>query len=202
MINDEKAILIILSRILDYPGEDFLEERNQIEEFVNETITSEGLRSEVIQRIIPLYEMPIQELQELYVDTFDHRQKTNLYLTAQEVGDSKKRGAALIQLQKLIVEAGYDYEGKELADYIPMLLELLAVAPEELGEKIASLAKRLGFALQRILNDLPSNNPYYKVIEVLMMFVFEAPLDNEMDLLESEIEEPDLDELPYPLMYR
>jgi nitrate reductase molybdenum cofactor assembly chaperone NarJ/NarW len=200
MTNEETAILAIMSRVLDYPGEDFLDERTVIKEFVSEFITSENKRTEVLNRIHPLYEFDLKDLQELYVETFDYKEKTGLYLTAHELGDSRKRGAALIKLQKIISETGYEFDGQELADYIPMLLELLAVAPKE--DNINKLSRRMSFAIHRILTNLPSSHPYYSVIDLLMMFVFEAPKSEEIAKLENEREEADLDELPYPIMYQ
>ncbi|ETI68957.1 nitrate reductase molybdenum cofactor assembly chaperone [Neobacillus vireti] len=200
MTNESAVLLFIMSRMLEYPNNSFFEEKSVIEEFVNENIHSETNRKEILKRIQPLYEMGLKDLQELYVETFDYKEKTSLYLTAHELGDSRKRGAALIKLQKLICEGGYEYEGKELADYIPMLLELLAVAPEE--ENFIRLKRRLSFAIHRLLNNLPSSNPYSKAIDLLMMFVFEAPGLEEVALLENGREEADLDELPYPVMYR
>jgi nitrate reductase delta subunit len=200
MTNESSALLVIMSRILEYPNEDFFEERPIIEKFVNEQIHEETQRKDILERIAPLFEMGQKKLQELYVETFDYKEKTSLYLTAHELGDSRKRGAALIKLQKLICEAGFEYEGKELADYIPMLLELLAVAPAE--ENIIRLKRRLSFAIHRLLNNLPSSNPYHIAIDLLMMFVFTAPEKEEIAFLENEREEADLDELPYPVMYR
>ncbi|MFB5197286.1 nitrate reductase molybdenum cofactor assembly chaperone [Neobacillus sp. KR4-4] len=200
MTNDASAIIVIMSRILDYPNDEFFKERSIIEEFVKAHISSEEIRNEIEARIFPLFKMEQKELQELYVETFDYKEKTSLYLTAHELGDSRKRGAALIKLQKLICEGGFEYEGKELADYIPMLLELVAAAPEH--ENFNRLSQRLSFAIQRLLNNLSDSNPYYKAIDLLMMFVFEVPGKEELILLENEREEADLDELPYPVMYR
>jgi nitrate reductase molybdenum cofactor assembly chaperone NarJ/NarW len=200
MTNESSALLVIMSRILVYPNDDFFEERPIIEKFVNKQIHIETHRKEILERIDPLFEMGQKKLQELYVETFDYKEKTSLYLTAHELGDSRKRGAALIKLQKLICEGGFEYEGKELADYIPMLLELLAVAPEE--ENFIRLRRRMSYAIHRLLNNLPSSNPYHKAIDLLMMFVFTAPEKEEIALLENEREEADLDELPYPVMYR
>jgi nitrate reductase delta subunit len=200
MTNESSAILVIMARILDYPNDEFIDERDVIEEFVKEHIPSAAVRKEVLERTQPLYEMEQKDLQELYVETFDYKEKTGLYLTAHELGDSRKRGAALIKLQKLICEGGFEYEGKELADYIPMLLELLAVAPGE--ENFIRLSRRLSIAIQRILNNLPNSNPYYRAIDLLMMFVFEAPGLVEIARLANEREVADLEELPYPMMYR
>ncbi|MCL6570063.1 MAG: nitrate reductase molybdenum cofactor assembly chaperone [Bacillus sp. (in: Bacteria)] len=200
MTNETSTILVIMSRILDYPNDEFFDEHSVIEEFVNEQIPSVTIRTEVLERIRPLYEMDRKDLQEIYVETFDYQEKTGLYLTAHELGDSRKRGAALVKLQKLICEGGYEYEGKELADYIPMLLELMAVAPAE--ENFTKLSRRLAYAINRLLSNLPSSNPYFKAINLLMMYVFQAPGKEEIALLENEHEEADLEELPYPMMYR
>ncbi|WP_040204603.1 nitrate reductase molybdenum cofactor assembly chaperone [Neobacillus jeddahensis] len=200
MTKEKKAILAIMSRYLDYPDESFYEERDMMSSFIQENICSEDIKQAVLARIHPLYQQPLKDLQELYVNTFDYKDQANLYLTAHELGDSKKRGFALIQLQKLISEAGFETIGNDLADYIPMLLEFLAVVQED--ENYDKLSQRLAFAIHRILNQLLDENPYKKAIEILMMFVFETPNMEEMTALEILREQADLDELPYPLMYR
>lgn len=197
---DNKAILVILARLLDYPDEKFFEECSTIKAIIQDHISSIKIRNEVMSKIKPLMDMPLKELQELYVETFDQREKTNLYLTAHELGDSKKRGAALIQLQKLISECGYEYAGKELVDYIPMLLELLAVAPGD--ENLLLLSRRVAYAINRIVNHLPGKHPYHQPIELLMLYVFEKPAAEDISQLENLREAADLDELPYPMMYR
>ncbi|WP_442600227.1 nitrate reductase molybdenum cofactor assembly chaperone [Neobacillus sp. D3-1R] len=200
MTNEEKVILLTLSKIMVYPDHDFEQERTMIEEFIKENLPSKKTQKEIMSRLRSLYQLSLVDLQKLYVETFDYKDKTSLYLTSHELGDSRKRGDALIKLQKLIYESGFEYEGKELADYIPMLLEFLAVAPE--GEAVNRLSKRLAFAIHRVMNHLPASHPYYRVMELLMMFVFEIPSSEDITLLEKEREEADLDELPYPLMYR
>jgi nitrate reductase delta subunit len=200
MKNDRKVMLLIMSRLLDYPNEEFFEEYPTVLSIADEHLTSKKIRSEVKSRIKPLMDLSKKELQELYVNTFDHREKTNLYLTAHEMGDSKKRGAELIKLQMLIAECGYEYVGKELVDYIPMILELVAVAQED--EKFLLLSRRVAYAINRILNHLSSDHPYYRLIELLMLYVFEKPEAEEISILENLREEADLDELPYPMMYR
>jgi nitrate reductase delta subunit len=200
MTDEKKAILVILSRLLDYPEHTFFAEQSSTELFIQEYIPFADSQKEVFKRIRSLYELSLKELQELYVETFDYKDQTNLYLTAHELGDSRKRGTALIELQKQIHEAGFVYVGKELADYIPLLLELLAVASED--EIFSHLSGRLAYAINRILINLPNSNPYKKAIELLMMFVFETPESEKITSLEILREEADLNELPYPLMYR
>jgi nitrate reductase molybdenum cofactor assembly chaperone NarJ/NarW len=193
-------LLILVARFLDYPDEAFFEERLDLEEYVRSHISSPKWAKELSSRFEPLFALEKQDLQELYVETFDYKEKSGLYLTSQELGDSRKRGMALIQLQKTIEELGFERVGNELADYIPMLLELLAVAPS--NEQVEQLSKRLAYALHRIVNHLPSSNPYHAVLELLMLHVFEAPNKEEIKLLENAWEEADLDPLPYPMLYQ
>jgi nitrate reductase molybdenum cofactor assembly chaperone NarJ/NarW len=200
MKSDNKAILVILARLLDYPDEEFIKECSTIQAIIKDHVSPKKIQNEVMSKIKPLMDMPLKELQELYVETFDQREKTNLYLTAHELGDSKKRGAALIKLQKLITESGYEYVGKELVDYIPILLELLAVDPEH--ENLNLLSRRVAYAINRIVNHLPDKHPYHQPIELLMLYVFDKPAAEEISNLENLREEADLDELPHPMMYR
>ena len=44
MTNEINAILAIMSRLLDYPDENFFEERETIDSYIRETIFSEELQ--------------------------------------------------------------------------------------------------------------------------------------------------------------
>jgi nitrate reductase molybdenum cofactor assembly chaperone NarJ/NarW len=201
MKQEEKVILLLVAKILDYPDEEFFEQHSDIEDFIRDDIPLLKTRRDIMKRLKPLYDIAsLRELQELYVETFDYKEQTSLYLTAHELGDSRKRGNALIALQKLIYENGFEYLGKDLTDYIPMLLEFLAVTPST--EAVEKLSRRLAVAIQRILNHLPKDHPYYQATELLMRYVFKTPGAEEIAMLEKEREQADLDELPYPLLYR
>ncbi|MHC0037836.1 nitrate reductase molybdenum cofactor assembly chaperone [Pseudoneobacillus sp. C159] len=201
MKHEQKVILIMAAKILDYPDDELFEGRTDLDEFIRDEISALKTRRDILLSLKPLYEIPsLKELQELYVETFDYKDQTSLYLTAHELGDSRKRGNALIGLQKLIYENGFEYLGNDLADYIPLLLEFLAAAPP--SDSVEKLARRLAYALQRIINHLPEDHPYYQGIELLMRYVFETPGAAEISLLEKEREQADLEELPYPLLYR
>lgn len=193
-------LVVLVARFLDYPDQHFFEERSELEKYVHSHLSSSKWANEFVKRARPLFELEQKDLQELYVDTFDYKEKSGLYLTAQELGDSRNRGMALIQLQKLIEELGFERIDNELADYIPMLLELVAAAPEH--EQVTLLKRRLGYCIHRIVNQLPSSNPYHAILEILMLHVFEAPKLEEIKQLESAWEEADLDPLPYPMLYQ
>lgn len=199
MDSQERTLLIIGSRLLAYPADDFRSELHDINACIEEDITSSELRSKLKTIVTTFNIFMLEDLRKLYVSTFDLRAKNGLYLTAHELGDSNKRGAALIKMQKIINQAGYDRIDDDLADYIPMLFEFLAVAPDSQDNE--RLIRRLAVAVQRIMENLPDENPYFNFLQVLMDVVFPRPTKKEIERLEFEREEADLEELPYPIMY-
>ncbi|HLR67474.1 nitrate reductase molybdenum cofactor assembly chaperone [Virgibacillus alimentarius] len=199
MEEQERTLLVIVSHLLSYPQDSYMNERSDLMDLIIENIDSEVIIEELHQVFDLLNRLSLQEMRETYVSTFDLKSKLGLYLTAHELGDSRKRGAALIKLQKMINQAGFERMDGELADYMPMLFEFLAVSPENSHHE--RLQRRLAVAVQRMLNNIPDGNPYTPILTILMRYVFPAPTDEEIEKLEFEREEADLEELPYPIMY-
>lgn len=198
MNQQKKALFILSSRILSYPDERF--PIKEMKELIREAVESEKLKEDLLAACNEFKQLSSQELQELYVQTFDLKSKSGLYLTAHELGDSNKRGAALIKLQKMINQAGFERQEGELADYLPMLFEFLAVAKDT--EEKTRLYKRLSIVIHRIAGSVDEENPYYNILRVLVEHLFVKPTEEEMKVLENQREEADLEELPYPIMYQ
>lgn len=200
MEHQECAVLAIASRLLSYPEKNIQEEQSLIEEGIKENIYNSALRLKLMIASSSILDLSEQERKETYVWTFDLKSKLGLYLTAHEFGDSNKRGAALIQLQKTISKAGFERVEGELADYIPMLLEYVAISTEDMDND--RLVRRLAVAISRMRNSIAGDNPYAVILYVLMEFVFPEPTAAEIDKLEFEREEADLENMPYPIMYQ
>ncbi|WP_232699252.1 nitrate reductase molybdenum cofactor assembly chaperone [Brevibacillus daliensis] len=200
MDDQTRIVLAIASRILSYPTEAFKSEQADIEAVIREDISSKPLRKTLAQAVAPIYDKSKWRIMEHYVETFDLKEKAGLYLTAHELGDSRKRGIALIELRRMIREAGFECGDDELADYIPMLYELLAHSEE--SEPMEQLRQRLSFATQRIRRHLAEDNPYKPFFSILMEAVFKELSPQDMEKLEQGREKPDLDTMPYPLMYK
>ncbi|WP_085992611.1 nitrate reductase molybdenum cofactor assembly chaperone [Oceanobacillus senegalensis] len=200
MKQEQRVVLVMASRLLGYPSEDFDKVKNDIKKLIEETIEETLLREELLHAYTPLTRLGSTEIQELYVETFDLKSRLGLYLTAHELGDSNKRGAALIKLQKVINQSGFERVGEELVDYIPMLLEFLAVAPNKPDTE--RLTKRVAVAITYMLENINKENPYAKILEMLVKHVFPTPTKEEMKQLEAGREKADLEELPYPIMYQ
>ncbi|HKN98189.1 MAG TPA: nitrate reductase molybdenum cofactor assembly chaperone [Pseudonocardiaceae bacterium] len=65
-----------------------------------------------------------------YVTTFDHTRRRGLYLTYYRHGDTRARGMALLALKHTYRQAGFPAPDDELPDFLPLMLEFAAVAPE------------------------------------------------------------------------
>ncbi len=73
-----------------------------------------------------LSQMTPMEAGSAYVDTFDLKRGTSLYLTYYRHGDTRERGMALAALADCYRASGYQLAPGELPDFLPALLELAA----------------------------------------------------------------------------
>jgi nitrate reductase delta subunit len=79
------------------------------------------------------------DLRRAYVETFDFSRRHSLYLTFHVHGDRRQRGIALLRLKQRYAAAGMELLDGELPDYLPVMLEFAALAPDEIG--LAALAE-------------------------------------------------------------
>ena len=81
---------------------------------------------------------PLLELRREYVETFDFDRRCGLHLTYHTHGDRRQRGLELVRLKRRYADAGLPFEGSELPDYLPVMLEFASLRPEEGRELLAS----------------------------------------------------------------
>jgi len=77
---------------------------------------------------------PVIDVQRHYVQTFDLRRRSGLYLTYYLHGDTRKRGIALLALKQRYRAHGLTLADGELPDLLPVVLEFAAVAGPGDGE--------------------------------------------------------------------
>ncbi|MEV7794078.1 nitrate reductase molybdenum cofactor assembly chaperone [Streptomyces sp. NPDC087512] len=105
-------------------------------------------------------------LERHYVEMFDLRRRSSLYLTYYLHGDTRRRGMALLTLNQRYRAAGWDTDGGELPDHLPVVLEFAALAGPGGGEAPLRL-HRLGLELiHRALTD--AGSPYRHVMAALL----------------------------------
>jgi nitrate reductase delta subunit len=126
---------LLLSVLLRYPDERLAAGRDEIAAAVEALPRSP--EKEPLERFTGYLAAHSQvELAQAYVETFDLRRRTSLYLTYYQHGDTRKRGMALLRLKRLYASAGLELTGGELPDYLPLVLEFAALAPDGTGERL------------------------------------------------------------------
>jgi nitrate reductase delta subunit len=151
----------LLSVLLRYPDDRLVDGRDEVAAAVAAIPGADGLR-----RFTAYLAGRTQlELAAAYVETFDLRRHTSLYLTYYLHGDTRKRGMALLRLKRLYAAAGLELEGGELPDYLPLMLEFAALAPDGAGETLLREHRPGLELLRRGLHEAES--PYADVLDAL-----------------------------------
>lgn len=149
MTEVERAVLATAARWLDYPDEAVEEDirRGPDPSWPRKYATPfERFAREAAKH-------PGNELREQYVSRFDFTAPTTLYLTHHTLGDDRERGEALASLVRTYQDGGYEICSSELPDYLPVVLEFLALAdPKFISpvlRQVASSWSHLAIELKR-----------------------------------------------------
>lgn len=127
---------MIVSRLLQYPDDELMDSVAHLEEVLAEASDPRARRRGAEFRE-QTRKAPLIRLQEDYTRVFDLDPVTSLNLSYHKWGDDRRRALALVELNQAYQEAGYEAAPGELPDYLPQMLEFLAVGPEEARRKIA-----------------------------------------------------------------
>lgn len=115
---------MVLSVLLDYPSEQLAPALEAAEQSLP------GLPPAVAEDVATYLEWARRSgsraVAEHYVDTFDQRRRCALYLSYYAVGDTRQRGAAILGFKAVVRALGFEQVRDELADYLPLTLELSA----------------------------------------------------------------------------
>ena len=120
--------LRLLSVLLHYPDDDLLYRLDEVGAAARRLPAGET-RTAVEAFLSYLGAHAPIRLQENYTAAFDMRPATTLNLTYHAFGDNEKRAQAMARLQRLYDRAGWECITGELPDYLPLLLEFLAIHP-------------------------------------------------------------------------
>jgi nitrate reductase delta subunit len=165
MNDDKRCLLKVLSILLQYPDDEFIQSLGELQEAVEE-IPQVEQREKCMNFLNYLGDTPLILLQEEYTATFDLNLATSLNLTYHKWGDGRERGDALVGFHELYAAAGYKITSSELPDYLPMFLEFLSINHQEcdfsfFGQYWGQL-KAIGARLQE------SGSPYAGLFEIAL----------------------------------
>jgi nitrate reductase delta subunit len=154
----------LLSVLLRYPDAALVDARDEVREAIGALPDTATMRS-LVEFGRYLDGAEAGELARAYVETFDLHRRTSLYLTYYIHGDTRKRGMALLRLKRLYAAAGLEPATGELPDFLPLMLEFAALAPDGLGETLLREHRPSLELLRRGLDD--AGSPYAHLLEAL-----------------------------------
>lgn len=173
---DELITLRALGALLTYPGHKLRAALPEIGAVLARSPLLPGAEREALGALVE--EMRTAETIDLegrYVELFDHGRSTSLNLFEHVHGESRDRGAAMVELKEIYARAGYRLATDELPDHLPVLLEYLscrnlAEAHAMLGD-CAHVLRDIGGAVAR------RGSRYAAVFAALLAVVQQPGLD-------------------------
>lgn len=171
---------MLFSFLLQYPDSEWQEVADEM--FVNWCQLIEDEKEEEVELLKRLASdciaefvgMDSETITQNYVRTFDFSKKSNLYLTYGQLGEERERGPALLKLKQIYEEEDMLLASEELPDYLPLVLEYVAVAEENRGE---SLLLSFQSALEKVRDTLiESESPYRHVLIAILTLLEQSPV--------------------------
>jgi nitrate reductase delta subunit len=170
------AVLRALGALLGYPGPELREALPEIAaEIAGASLLAAGERARLLALVDELAAAEPLAAEEAYVELFDRGRSTSLHLFEHVHGEARDRGAAMVELNDLYAAAGLALAGRELPDYLPVVLEYLSVrdrgeARAMLGD-CAHILRLIGEVLTR------RDSGYAAVFQALLTIAGEPGID-------------------------
>jgi nitrate reductase delta subunit len=159
----DPALYKIVSILLQYPDERVLARLDDVTAAIP-AITDASARAAVARFTGWLAAATALDAAQHYVETFDNTRRRGLHLTYYRYGDTRKRGMALLSLNHIYRSAGYPAPDGELPDFLPLVLEFAALAPEP-GQRMLHQCRAglelLGDALRQV------GTPYAGLVDAI-----------------------------------
>lgn len=158
----------ILSALLEYPDQELIDNLPAIDKLLAESVDADAEESAAVRQFMSwLASGDLTERQANYVKTFDMAPEHSLHLTHHLFGDDndRNRGPALIDLGELYKDYGVKTVTNELPDYLPLILEFVAMLDEEEGREFLSDANKVLTVLAGNLHKAKS--PYAPLLSIV-----------------------------------
>jgi nitrate reductase delta subunit len=164
----------VLGALLSYPEPELIEALPELEAVLDaERLLPRAQREAVGALLAELGRGEVMAQQERYVDLFDRSRALSLHLFEHIHGESRDRGQAMVDLNRLYASHGYELAGNELPDFLPAVLEYLSRRPlpeaRALLADMAHILQALGAGLAR------RGSAYSGVIAALVRLAGEKP---------------------------
>jgi len=157
----DRSVFQFIAYLLQYPDKKWL----QWKELVMEAQQFAGMLiyPALMKFLNELGDISLEDLMKKYVDTFDFNKNAALYLTYHLAGDNRERGILLLELKDFY----RIMNNEELSDYLPVVLEFLAIAPIRVCSELFSKVKP---AIEIIYEELKkTSNLYAHLIQSILI---------------------------------
>ena len=157
----------LLSILLMYPTTDY---QQAIAEEIMPLLSEQNLvwRKKLAPFFNYLIETDLITLQENYVATFDRNPSQSLHMFEHLHGENRDRGSALVNLLQEYQKAGFEPQGYELPDYLPLFLEFLSLQDQEtacnLLDEAVHVIHYIGQQIAKNSQDSTNDQGQYAVI--------------------------------------
>ncbi|MBI4897563.1 MAG: nitrate reductase molybdenum cofactor assembly chaperone [Actinobacteria bacterium] len=105
------------------------------------------------------------DLETEYVEIFDLGRSTSLYLTWHQYGDRRQRGLVLSKLKREYMTHGMNPVENELPDWLPLMLEFAATAPEPAGVELLEKWRAPIEMIRKVLHE--QNRPQAVLLDLV-----------------------------------
>jgi len=140
----DRVVLQAAAHLLDYPDAAW-RERLPLVRAALQAVGGRAARK-LVAFLDQASSMPATQAASHFVEVFDFKNRHSLYLTWWLDGDTRRRGASLVELKAVFREAGFAFSEEDLPDYLPVVLEFTAAS----GDLGLLLRHRPGLELLRL----------------------------------------------------
>ncbi len=124
-------ILKIISRLLDYPTQELLDNKELLIEVTSQSqYLPVQLRQDISTLIEARAQIDLYDLQAQYDGLFERGRYVSLLIFEHVHGESRDRGQAMVDLLETYKGKGFELNSSEMPDYIPLFLEFLSEQDE------------------------------------------------------------------------
>ncbi len=173
-----------LSALLTYPTPQLQEAVPAIRDSLAEGLLPPAHAAAIEPLLQELETQDIYDLQERFVLLFDRSRTLSLNLFEHIHGESRDRGGAMVDLLETYRAGGFDLQGPELPDHLPVLLEFLSTRLPAEAKAILGDAGHILVALAERLKRRDTS--YAPVLDALVALAQATPETEEAKILLAE----------------
>lgn len=174
-LSANRPILEVLSLLIDYPTADTFTEANRTLIEQDKALSKDERRS-LLEIFDQLAKPVFLKQQTNYTGLFEMNRRYTLYMSYYKMTDSRERGTVLAKLKMLYEMFGVAETTSELSDYLPLMLDFLAVGDflDDPRRKDIQLALNvIEDGTYNLLKNavIDSENPYIKLVKFIREIV-------------------------------